>query len=198
MIVKGRASPLLHTAKGRQRIVVAISWDVRAAKTTVIDHLRGTNQQHDLDLSCFVFDRNGEYIDYVGAMAQDAMDQTGAIYHSGDDATGEGDGDDESVSCELAGLPEDTAHLIFVAEIRSDHTFKDIDQPAGRIADGMTDNNLLELSIAATEGKDAKACVMARIYRDPASPTGWNLHLIDEYPALPDVSDWGSYLTRYL
>ena len=198
MIAKGSKAPLLHTVKARQRIIAAISWDVRAKKTTVMDHIRGTNQQHDLDLSCFIYDRDGNYVDYVGSMAQDSMDQTGAVYHSGDDATGEGDGDDESISCELAGLPEETAHLVFVAEIRSAHVFQDIEEPAARIADGMTDKNLLTLNIAATEGKDASACIMARIYRDATSPTGWNLHLIDEYPAISDVSDWGSYLSRYL
>ena len=191
-------TPLLHTKSGRERIVVAISWDERAAKTTIVDKLRGTNQQHDLDVSCFVFDRNGEYIDFVGAMGQDAMDQTGAIYHSGDDESGAGSGDDEFISCELAGLPRDTQNLIFVTEIRSNHTFKDIDDPYVRIADGMTNKNLFELHMATTTGQDKTACVMARISRDPTSPTGWNLHIIDQYPDLNDVSDWGGYLTRYL
>lgn len=191
-------TPLLHTPQGRQRILVAISWDERATKTTVMDRLRGTNQQHDLDVSCFVYDRSGNYIDFVGAMAQDSMDSTGAIYHSGDDATGEGLGDDESISCELSGLPDSTAHIVFVTEIRSNHVFHEIDDPYVRIADGMTDKNLFELHMATDRGQDTSACIMARIFRDRASPTGWSLHVIDEYPPLSDVSDWGSYLTRYL
>lgn len=190
-------SPLVYTKSTRDRILVAISWDVRAKKTTVVDVVLGTNQQHDLDLSCFVYDENGEYIDFVGSMAQDSMDQTGAIYHSGDDATGEGDGDDESISCELAGL-DHADSLIFVTEIRSNHTFSEVNDPYLRIADGMTNKNLFELHMAKDKGADKTACVMARIYRDSVSPTGWNLQIIDEYPALNDVSDWGSYLTRYL
>lgn len=193
------AKPLLFTVKARNRILAAISWDVRAKKTTMIDHLRGTNQQHDLDLSCFVYNDSGDYIDYVSAMAQDSMDSTGAIYHSGDDATGEGGGDDEAISCELAGLPQDTESLIFVVEIRSDHTFADVAGTTARIADGMTDNNLFELDVAAgTENDGARACVIARIYRDSRSPTGWSYQPIDEYPDLAEVTDWGSYLGRYL
>lgn len=198
MTAKGQTSPLLYTTKARHRIVAAISWDVRAKKTTLIDKLRGTDQQHDLDISCYVFDDTGEYIDFVGPMAQDSMDQTGCIYHSGDDATGEGSGDDEFISCELAGLPEDTAHLFFVTEIQSEHVFSDVDEPSLRIADGMSNNNLFELQMATTIGAGAKACIMARIFRNSASPTGWSLHVIDEYPDLDDVSDWGSWLKRYL
>ncbi len=192
-----QTSPLLFTKSPRDRVLVAISWDVRAKKTTVVDVVRGTNQQHDLDLSCFVYDEHGEYIDFVGSMAQDSMDQSGAIYHSGDDATGEGDGDDESISCELAGL--DHVHsLVFVTEIRSNHTFAEIDDPYVRIADGMTNQNLFELHMAKKGGMDKSACVMAKIFRDPDSSTGWSLQIIEFYPSIEDVSDWGSYLVRYL
>lgn len=189
--------PLLHTKKSRERIIVAISWDERA-KATIVDTVLRTNQQHDLDVSVFVYNRKKEYIDFVGSMAQDNMDQTGCIYHSGDDAGGAGDLDDEFISVELAGLPADTDHLVFVTEIRSAHTFKEIANPSMRIADGMTNNNLHEMSLTRGSSGDASACVMARIYRTNTSETGWGLHIIGEYPKLDDVSDWGSYLTRYL
>lgn len=199
MAMAGNKMSLLHTVKGRQRIIVAISWDERAKKTTVFDHIRGTNQQHDLDLSCFVYDSHGEYIDYVGSMAQDSMDQTGAIYHSGDDATGSGGGDDEAISIELSGLPDDTTDLIFVTEIRSKHTFKDVHEPQVRVADSMTNKDLFNLALTQSpQNAERTAWVMARIYREPGSPTGWALQSIDEYPSLDEVSDWGSYLTRYL
>lgn len=194
----GKKAPLLFTPRARQRIVAAISWDVRAKKTTIMDHLRGTNQQHDLDLCCFVYNDSGEYIDFVGSMAQDGMDSTGCIYHSGDDNTGEGATDDESISVELAGLPEDTVNIIFMAEIRSDHKFSDIDGATARVADGMTNKDLFNLEMAETAGKDTQACVIARIFRDGRSTTGWSIQAIDEYPNLAEVSDWGSYLTRYL
>ena len=189
--------PLLHTQKARERIMVAISWDERSDKITIMDKVRGTNQQHDLDLACFVFDADGNYIDFVGSMAQDAMDSTGCIYHSGDDSTGEGLGDDESLSIELAGLPRTTAQLVFVTEIQSDHVFSQVNLPTMRVADGANDKNLATLDMTAAQGADAKACVMARIFRDRTSETGWSLHLIGDYPDLSQVSDWGSYLPRY-
>jgi stress response protein SCP2 len=199
MIAKGHIDSLNIPAKGRQRILVGISWDPRAKKTTVMDKLRGTNQQHDLDLSCYMYDDQREYIDYVGSMAQDSMDQTGSVYHSGDDNTGEGIGDDEVIAAELGGLPYETEHLVFVSEIRSDHTFADVDAPYAHVSDSMTHTNLLEVHMAAdAAGKAGKACVLAVITRDSDSPSGWSARHIDEYPPLADISDWGSYLKRYI
>lgn len=190
--------PLLYTQQARHRILVAISWDERSDKAKALQRLTGAHTQHDLDLSCFVYDQDGHYIDYVGSMAQDAVDQTGAIYHSGDDATGEGLGDDESISVELAGLPETTKTIFFVTEIRSAHTFGEVADPRMRLADGMSDEDLATLSMAAPENAGKAACVMAVIQRDHTSSTGWTLGIINEYPDLANVSDWGSYLTRYL
>lgn len=200
MIPKGKKVSLQHTHTGRERIVVAISWnEAKAVKVSVMDKLRGNiPQQHDLDLSCFVFDNKGAYIDFVGPMAQDNLDHTGAIYHSGDDETGAGDGDDESISCELAGLPDETHHLFFLTEIRSDHTFGQVGETTMRLADGMTNKNLYELSMAVKDGKNARACVMLHIYREPQSATGWALHVVDDYPDITKVSSWGTYLTKYL
>jgi stress response protein SCP2 len=190
--------PLEHTVSGRERILVALSWDERA-HATIIDKLKRQNQQHDLDLSCFVYNKNGEYIDFVGPMAQDNIDQDGCIYHSGDDAGGAGNLDDEHISVELAGLPFETVSLIFVAEIRSDHTFEQITNPSIRVADGFTNKNLHAMKLATDKEAEGKtACIFARVHRDKGSPTGWSLQIIDQYPKLDDVSDWGTYLTRYL
>ena len=195
---KGRTFPLLHTVAGRERILVALSWDERKDKANILQRVMKSHTQHDLDLACFVYDSKGDYIDYVGAMAQDSIDSTGAIYHSGDDATGEGLGDDESISVELGGLPGDTEHLVFVTEIRSGHVFADVLNPRARFADGMTDSNLFTLEAQEQESAQRQAWVMARLYRSESSPTGWAAHVINDFPSLDDVADWGSYLARYL
>lgn len=194
----GDSAPLLHTLKSRERIVVALRWDPREEDAGLMDRLRGTHHQHDLDIACFVYDENGDYIDFVGSEALDAMDQSGAIYHSGDDQTGEGDTDDEFISVELAGLPGDVAHMVFLVEIRTRHTFADILAPNVRIADGMTDKNLLTALIAGPATATGTAYVFARIYRDSASPTGWSVHNIGEFPDISQVEDWGGYLKKYL
>lgn len=195
---QGEHTPLNLTRKARERIVAAINWDPREVEAGFMDRLRGTHYQHDMDISCFVYDRDGEYIDYVGPAMEDAMDQTGSIYHSGDDQTGEGDLDDEFITLELAGLPDDDAHIFFVIEIRSKNTFAEILNPSARMFDGMSNTNFMQVSMTGAEANDKSALVLARIYRDASSPTGWMLHHIGDYPNLDDVADWGSYLKKYL
>lgn len=194
----GEHTPLLHTLKARQRVVAAINWDPREVQAGLMDRIRGTHYQHDMDISCFVYDSNHDYIDYVGPAMEDNMDQTGTIYHSGDDQTGEGELDDEFITLELAGLPDDDAQIVFVIEIRSKNTFSEILNPSARLFDGMENRNLLQATMTGPIAGDKSAFVFARIYRDASSPTGWMLHHIGDYPNLDDVSDWGSYLKKYL
>ncbi len=194
---KGEHTPLQHSLKARQRIVAAINWDPREVQGGLMDRLRGTHYQHDMDISCFVYDEQNEYIDYVGPAMEDAMDQTGSIYHSGDDQTGEGELDDEFITLELANLPDDDASIFFVVEIRTKNTFADILNPSARLFDGMGNHNLLEVDLAGQAANGKSAFVFARIYRDASSPTGWMLHHIGDFPDLADVGDWGSYLKKY-
>ncbi|MCB1529799.1 MAG: TerD family protein [Rhodospirillales bacterium] len=196
-LAEGQSIPLLYTAKSRERVVAGLSWDPRG-KTSMMDRLKGDNQQYDLDITCFVFDEYKEYIDFVGAEAQDSMDQSGAIYHSGDDMTGEGDEEDEFITVELAGLPDDAHHIVFLVEIRSNHVFGEIPNPFVRIVDSMTHEELFKANIAEEDGKDSAAYIFARIYRDRTSKTGWSLHYIGDYPDISQIEDWGKYLTRYL
>ncbi len=196
--LKGEKVPLNHTLKARERIIVGLSWDAREDKVSFLGKLTKTDSQHDLDISCYIYNQHGEFIDYVGAEAQDSVDESGKIYHSGDDMSGAGDGDDESISAELAGLPIDVHGIVFLIDIRSNHVFADVEAVACRLADGMTDDNLLEINVSAEEGKDRNAFVMCSIFRDEDSPTGWKLYNISEYPDISTIEDWGSYLAQFV
>lgn len=194
----GDHAPLDFTMKARHRVVAGLSWDPRADKAGFLDKLKGHNQQYDLDLICFVYDDQGTYIDYVGAEAQDSMARSGKIYHSGDDMTGEGDGDDEFISLEFAEMPSNVAQIVFVVEIRSNHTFEDLEAPEVRVADGMDNRNLFHTFLDEPESKAAKACVSFKLYRDITAETGWSLENIGAYPDISQIEDWAGYLTRYL
>lgn len=192
-------TPLLFSKQGKGRIAVGLSWDPREDKVKLVNQILRKDSQHDMDLSCFLFDAGGDFLDFVGAEAQDSMDQSGRIYHSGDDMTGEGGGDDETISAELAELPEDVHALVFLAEIKSRHVFGDIEAPSARLYDALSREILLELPLAADPGDSNKiACVLWTIARDDASPTGWSLRVHNACPDLTDVTEWGDFLARYL
>jgi stress response protein SCP2 len=194
---RGERVALNHTMKARQRVTVGISWDVRD-DAKFMDVIKGTHYQHDLDLSCYIFDENKEYVDFVGAEGQDNMDQSGKIYHSGDDMTGEGEGDDEAISIELANVPDYVCHMVFLVEVNTNHAFGEIHQPSARIADGFDDSNLYETVFGQTEGSDNKSYIIAEIYRNRTSPTGWSLHNIDDYPNVEEIEDWAEYMKQFL
>jgi tellurium resistance protein TerZ len=195
---KGQKVTLNHTTKSRQRVLAGLSWDAREDKVGLMGKVLNTDSQHDLDISCYVYDRKGEFIDFVGAEAQDSLDQSGKIYHSGDDMSGAGEGDDESISAELAELPGNVHGIVYLVEIRSNHVFSEIASPYVRLADGMTDNNLLEINITDDDCTDKIAFVAFSIYRSIESPTGWMLYNVSEYPNIDQIEDWGAYLAQFV
>ena len=126
------------------------------------------------------------------------MDQSGHVYHSGDDMSGEGGGDDETVTIELSRLPDDIHALVFLAEVKSQHVLGDIDRPSARLFDSMTHDVILETYLAEDAAdKNKIACVLWAITRDDSAEAGWSLRHIGQCPDLSAVSEWGSYLSRY-
>ncbi len=197
-IQQGDKASLNHSLKAKQRIIAGLSWDAREDKVGMIGKLLKSDSQHDLDICCYIYDNNGEFIDFVGAEAQDSMDQTGKIYHSGDDMSGEGDGDDERISIELAELPSSIHAIVFMAEIRSNHVFNEIEGVTARIVDSFTEKKLLSLTLNHPDSENKNACVLVSVYRDNVnSKTGWMLHHIAKYPDISKIQDWGEYLKQY-
>ena len=198
-IAHGQKGSLNQSTKFKQRIVAGLSWDAREDKVGVLGRVMKSDSQHDLDICCYIYNTSGEFIDFVGAEAQDSMDESEKIYHSGDDMSGEGDGDDERISVELAELPDDIQAVVFMAEIRSNHVFGEVDAVTSRIVDGGTENDLLNMALNHEDGANKNACVLASVYRDnAASNTGWMLNHIVDYPDILQINDWGEYLKRYI
>jgi stress response protein SCP2 len=199
---KGQKAPLNHTKQARERIIVGLSWDPREDKVNRVRHLLKTDSQHDLDITCYIYNEAREFIDFVGAEAQDSVDQSGKIYHSGDDMTGAGDGDDEFISAELALLPKHIHALVFLVEIRSNHKFSDVEAPFTRLADGMTDSNLLEIPLNHDDAPDKNAFIMCSITRnndtENSKNNGWTLYNISEYPDISQIKDWGQHLAQFV
>ncbi|MEM6812321.1 MAG: TerD family protein [Pseudomonadota bacterium] len=195
---RGDNGPLNQTMQSKQRVVAGLSWDAREQKVGLLDKFLKHDSQHDLDISCYIYNRDGEFVDFVGAEAQDSMDQSESIYHSGDDMSGEGEGDDERISVELASLPPEIKTIVFLIEVRSAHNFEDVLNPQVRIVDSFKEENLLFIDINHEEGKEKNAFVFAALNKDTReSPTGWMLHHVADYPNLEKIEDWGEYLKRY-
>lgn len=93
---KGGNVSLTKSAPGLTNIVIGLGWDVRATDGAAFD----------LDASAFLLkpdgkvSSDGDFIFFNQATSAD-----GSVKHLGDNLTGAGDGDDEQIKVNLAGVP---------------------------------------------------------------------------------------------
>jgi tellurium resistance protein TerD len=93
---KGGNVNLSKEAPGLTKMVVGLGWDTRATD----------GAGFDLDGAVFLLDASGKVrsdADFVFYNNMKSVD--GSVAHSGDNKTGAGDGDDESVTIDLANVP---------------------------------------------------------------------------------------------
>ncbi|MEM9470227.1 MAG: TerD family protein [Pseudomonadota bacterium] len=193
----GQSAPLNHSKSSNERIIVGLSWDAREDKVSAVSHVIAKDGQHDLDINCFVYDQNSNFIDFIGAQAHETIDESGKIYHSGDNMCGSGDGDDETITVELANLPDHYKSLVFLVEVNGKHNFGEVLNPEARLVDSMSNKELLHASLSEDTAKDRNALVFIAITKDSESPSGWTLHNINDYPDISKIEDWGPYLSQY-
>jgi len=110
---------------------------------------------------------------------------------------GAGDGDDETVSAELANIPSHYHALVFLVEISSLHTFTQVEAPTIRLVDSITDTELLNVPITDERAAGSNAFVFASIVRDESIEGGWRLNNISDHPDITQIQDWGQYLAQY-
>jgi stress response protein SCP2 len=191
----GDVVPLQYSPKARQRILIGLNWDARAKGAGLIERVKGVGhnvESHDMDLACVMYDADGSFVDGVSGRPEETTDQSGKVYHSGDDTTGTGDLDDETLWVELKDLPDYIHHIVVVVEMQSKHTFNDVEQPHIRLADGMTNENQF---IASMTGAYT-AFVFGRIFRGDGGE--WLFHYIGENFMGSDIADWVDHLHRYV
>lgn len=183
---KGQIVPLFYTKKAQHRILCGLMWDKSGEG-------KKAGSIADLDLTCILYDSAGRYIGDVSSEAIRSIDKSGAVYHSGDDATGDGKGDDETISIELVKLPDSIHHAVFVVDMKTNHTFGQILNPGIRIADGMTNQN--QLDVRLNGGGSNNAYIFARLTKNGDT---WMLHYIGRFIDTSTVSDWSEAIGPYL
>lgn len=153
-----------------------------------------TVKYFDLDLYCYVFDDNMQIAAVVGAKEDSLMDESGKVYHTGDDQTGYGAGDDEQIFVETANLPAHYRHFLFVVKSNSKYSLDQFINPAVRLCDSKSDINALHSTIMPDpEMKTAYNYVFCHVYRDRDL---WHFQNLDTYTG--DGINWMGYLPGLL
>jgi tellurium resistance protein TerZ len=126
-------------------VTLGVGWDVAKPKG-FFGALFGGAESIDLDASAIVFDSRPAAIDTVWFRQLQSKD--GSIRHSGDNLTGEGDGDDESIMIDLTKLPVGVEHIVLTVNSFRGQTFDKVDNAYGRVVDNANGKELARFNIS--------------------------------------------------
>ncbi|MGW3112476.1 TerD family protein [Streptomyces sp. NPDC001091] len=105
---KGGNVSLTKEAPGLTAVIVGLGWDVRTT----------TGTDFDLDASALLLNNAGKVAsDQHFVFFNNLKSPDGSVEHTGDNLTGEGEGDDEQVKVDLAAVPGDVERIVFPVSI---------------------------------------------------------------------------------
>ncbi|KRX06675.1 hypothetical protein PPERSA_07909 [Pseudocohnilembus persalinus] len=116
----------------------------------------------DVDASVILFSKEGNELDTV--FYGNKKDKFGAITHSGDNLTGAGSGDDETIFMDLTKLPQQVDSLWCTINVYSTNTqFDDVRNPYTRLL--IQNTEMFRINLANNKDGISNGCIVACIKR---------------------------------
>jgi tellurium resistance protein TerZ len=162
---KGQSVSLVKQDGGGLRNVrMGLGWDAVRKKG-----LFGSRAQSiDLDASALLFDAAGNLVDQVWFQQLTSAD--GSIQHTGDNRTGAGEGDDESIRVDLAAVPPRVQTIVFTVNSFTGQDFSQIENAFCRLIDESTETEIARYDLSGSGSHTAQ--LMAKVSR---SGGGWSM-----------------------
>jgi tellurium resistance protein TerD len=159
---KGGNVSLTKEAPNLTAVMVGLGWD---ARTT-------TGSDFDLDASALLANGEGKVSsDQNFIFFNNLKSPDGSVEHLGDNLTGEGEGDDEVVKVNLAGVPADVEKIVFPVSIYEaesrQQSFGQVRNAFIRIVN-QADNNELARYDLSEDASTETAMVFGELYRHGA------------------------------
>jgi tellurium resistance protein TerD len=159
-LIKGQKIDLTKSNPNLKKVIVGLGWDVNRYDG---------GHAFDLDASAFLVGQNGratrdeDFIFYNNLKARNDC-----VIHTGDNLTGEGEGDDEQLIIDFSLVPQDVSKIaitvtIHEAEIRKQN-FGQISNAFVRVVNEITNEEILRYDLAE-EFSVETALVICEIYR---------------------------------
>eukprot|EP00759_Apiculatamorpha_spiralis_P004314 PhF_6_TR12583/c0_g1_i4/m.19796 len=143
----------------------------------------GWDSQVDVDGSAICLRANGSQADLV--YYRNLTGLQGNITHSGDNTTGVGSGDDETIKVTLSGVPPDVTHIFFVINVYSSgRSFADVQGEFARLLDftgGRAGRELCRVN--GMDSGNMNGFLFAVLYRNPKNPQWWLYKAVGEHAA---------------
>ena len=107
-LAKGGNVSLSKEAPGLTSVSIGLGWD---ARTT-------TGTDFDLDASAIMVDTAGKVLsDKHFIFFNNKTSPDGSVEHAGDNLTGQGDGDDETIKVNLSAVPAEVDRIVFPVSV---------------------------------------------------------------------------------
>lgn len=166
--------PSYHLKRGEQvnltrldptlkQISIGVGWDVIGFE----------NEAPDLDASVFLLDKNDKTsVDEDFVFYNNLKNLDGSVTHDGDNRTGAGDGDDETMYMDLMQLPFEISKAVFVVSIYDAamraQTFKNVRNCFLRIVNKETKIELMRFNLDQefSENPGATALIVGQLLRE--------------------------------
>jgi tellurium resistance protein TerZ len=169
-LTKGQTVSLVKQGGGElSQVRMGLGWDAIKKKGL----FGGTKEVSvDLDASALLFAADKRVLDVVYYGNLRSADNS--LIHTGDNLTGAGDGDDESIMVDLPRVSPQVAHIVFVVSSYSGQNFSQIENAFARVVDSADrDKELVRYQL--TGSGTHTAVIMARLSRQGA---GWTFTAI--------------------
>ena len=159
-LVKGQKINLSKEVNGLSKVIVGLGWD--AAKKGLFQ----APPNIDCDASAIILDTDDKYKDVVYYGNRSGANN--CVYHHGDNLTGDGDGDDEQITVNLANMSSSVGRIVFVVNI---YACKERKQDFGmiknafiRLVDALTEKEICKYNLSENySGKTAM--IFAEVYK---------------------------------
>ena len=146
--------------------------------------------QIDLDAAALMF-AGQQAVDVVFYNSLRSKD--GSIQHLGDNRTGAGEGDDESIIVDLTRVPAQVTAIVFIVTSYEGQTFEQVANAFCRLVDNTNNGELARYTLSG--GGAYTGMVMAKVFRESGN---WKLQAIGEGMQARTPLDATPQLGRFL
>ena len=187
----------LSKTKGYSQMSVGLGWDgalvsqekpAKGFLAKIFGSENGSQKKAiDLDASIIAVDsKKKRVVDTV--YFANLSNRNNSIVHSGDNRTGDGDGDDETITIKTTELPEDVDTLFVTIHSYSGENFNQVANAFCHVYDDETKEKLVSFNL--TESSNHTALIMVRMNK--ITDNSWEVKTIGQFcngRTVRDLSD---------
>lgn len=160
-LVKGGNVSLTKEAPGLTSVSVGLGWDVR----------KTDGQAFDLDAAAFILGEDEKVLsDAHFVFYNNKNSPDGSVTHMGDNRTGEGDGDDETIKIDFAKIPPNAKKVVISVTIdqakERGQNFGSVSNAFARVVNDADGKELARFDLSEDSSTNG-AMIFVELYRGP-------------------------------